>query len=52
MLYNIQIRGKSKFTVVHIENNAILNNEHKNKLCVSHTHYCKPTFAPLSLFPT
>ena len=42
--------GKGRFTVVHVENNKIINKEGcKNELCVSHTHNCKPTFASPSI---
>ena len=40
--------GKSRFTVVYMENNTIINNINNNtKLnCISCTHNCKRTFAP------
>ena len=38
--------GKSRFTVVCMENNIIINKKYKNKLCVLHSHNCKPPFAP------
>ena len=39
--------GKSKFTVIRMENNTIINKYFKkNKFCISLTHNCKPTFAP------
>ena len=36
--------GKSRFKVVHMKNNTIINNTRIN--CVSHTHNYKPTFVP------
>ena len=39
-------QGKSRFTVVHMENNIIISNNSRIPL-VSHTYNCKTTFAPL-----
>ena len=39
--------GKSRFTVLHMENNTVINKQlYKNKLGLC-THNCKPTFVPL-----
>ena len=42
--------GKSSFTFFHMENNTIIMNNNTRINCVSCTHNCKPTFAPLCMY--
>lgn len=45
LLCNTYGVGKSRSTMVTQINNAIINRYYQNKLCLSPTHSCKPTFA-------